>query len=217
MRCKSTLAAALLVLTAMPCAAEGPAPFAWTGFYVGAGGGAGTVVDVQSESVSGFGTVFSETFAQQSYSGVLTAGYDYRIARQVVVGALFDYEISRFQINNASLSIVSLPAERARTWSIGGRIGFLANPTTLLYILAGYAHSSMDFRDVGDVDFHGHFVGGGIESRLAGGWFLRGEYRFTQFGEETVMTCFCADLNAEPSMHTGRVVLVYRFGQSAPP
>jgi outer membrane immunogenic protein len=217
MRRQIVYAAAMLVLSATPGLADRSTPFTWTGLYVGIGGGAGALSNIQSESIPGFGTVFSETFAQQSYSGVVTAGYDYRVAPQVVIGALFDYEITRFQINNASLGFVSLPAERARTWSVGARIGLLANPTTLLYVLAGYAHSTMDVRDVGDVEFNGHFVGGGIETRLAGGWFLRGEYRFTQFAEQTLLTCFCADLNAEPAVHSGRVVLVYRFGQSPPP
>ena len=61
-------------------------------------------------------------------------------------------------------------------------------------------------------------VGGGVETRLMGGWFLRGEYRFTQFSEETLLTCLCGDdFNAEPSTHTGRVVLIYRFGQATQP
>lgn len=210
--------AALLVLFSAPAAADRPALFTWTGFYVGAGGGAGAMVNVQSESIPGFGTVLSEIFGAQTYFGTVTAGYDYRVAPRVVVGALFDFELGRILFNNADLSILNLPPERARTWSFGGRVGYLVNPQTLLYVLGGFARSSMEFQDIGNVKFSGRFVGGGVETQLTGNWSLRGEYRFTQFSEEAIFaSCFCGDVYAEPSMHTGRVLLLYRFGGAVPP
>ena len=59
-----------------------------------------------------------------------------------------------------------------------------------------------------------HFVGAGVESRLAGGWSLRGEYRFSQFDSETVASIpGLLNVDFEPSMHTARLALTYKFGR----
>ena len=218
MRRAITYAGLLLALLAPSgAAANGPAPQPWTGFYVGAGGGLGSVVQVQSESIFGFGTVFSESVGAQNYFGTVAAGYDHRVMPQVVVGALFDYEISRIAIKNSDLSFFSLPFDHARTWSAGGRVGLLVNPATLLYVAGGYTRTSVEFDTIGNVDFSGYFVGGGVEAQLVGNWALRGEYRFAHYGSETLMTCFCGSLDAESSVHTGRVLVIYRFNAGTPP
>ncbi|HEX6000220.1 MAG TPA: hypothetical protein VFZ16_12645, partial [Hyphomicrobiaceae bacterium] len=61
----------------------------------------------------------------------------------------------------------------------------------------------------------GFFVGGGIETRLGPtNWFARLEYRFSQFDSERI---FRDDededlrMNVEPTMHTGRLTLTYKF------
>jgi outer membrane immunogenic protein len=209
-------AALLLPLLAQEAVADRPAPFSWTGFYVGAGGGAGAVLQSQTENVPGFGTVFSESAGAASYFGTVTAGYDHRVMPRVVVGALFDYEIARIAFDNPELSFASLPFDRARTWSAGVRAGYLVNPTTLLYVSGGYTRTSMDFDLFGTVDFSGYFVGGGVETQLMGNWLLRGEYRFADYRREVVADCGCgATLDVEPSMHTGRVLLIYKFGSGA--
>ncbi len=59
-------------------------------------------------------------------------------------------------------------------------------------------------------DFKGYFVGAGVESQLVGGWNLRAEYRFSQFDSETVLF---DGLNVEPSSHTARLALTYKWGR----
>jgi opacity protein-like surface antigen len=63
----------------------------------------------------------------------------------------------------------------------------------------------------------GFFAGVGVETQLVGKWFVRGEYRYTQFLAETVDFCGCATLEADTSIHTGKIVLVYRFGSGVTP
>lgn len=86
--------------------------------------------------------------------------------------------------------------------------------------------------------FSGITVGLGMETRLDQNWGLKLEYRFTQFSDEELFSysdsyykggygcgqCskkyyveegISADL--EPSLHTGRVVLTYRFGERHEP
>ena len=89
---------------------------------------------------------------------------------------------------------------------------------------AGYTEASFDsfvrFDDLGtlsrDRTFSGYFVGGGVDTRLgASNWFLRLEYRFTQFDSERLFREEDLDglrVDLEPSMHTARATLTYKFG-----
>jgi outer membrane immunogenic protein len=209
-----TIACALLLsaLFAGHAAADGPAPRSWTGFYAGAGAGVGSATQIQSLSFPGFGTVFSESIGGQGAFGTIAAGYDYRIMQQVVVGGFLDYDFSRIATNNSDPGLFSLPFDHTRSWSVGGRVGLLTSPTTLWYVAGGYTQATFDLDLVGKTDFRGHFVGGGVETQLAGNWLLRGEYRFAQFSSQSVLTCPCETFDVEPSLQTGRVLLIYRFG-----
>lgn len=212
--------ASFLIMTG-GAAAEGPAaPKPWTGFYIALGAGAGAVVQTQTLRDE-FGPLFTQSVGGQGLLGTVAAGYDFRVMQRGVAGVFFDYDISNVS-NESSLFMFSLPYEHQHTWSIGGRLGYLANPTTLWYVLGGYSRASFDFDFIGRTDFGGYFVGGGVETQLVGGWSVRGEYRFTRFGTETLtdLGCVCSErLEAETSMHSGKVLLVYKFGTSsdAPP
>lgn len=211
---RTSACAAVLLLLAGTAGAEPPAAHPWTGFYVGAGLGAGTVVQSQT-IVDSLGPLFSDTYGGTGYFATVTAGYDYRVMPRVVAGAFFDYDLSR--ISNDSWSTL-LPFDHKHAWSLGARLGYLANPTTLWYGLGGYTQSSFDYFMVGSKELRGFFVGGGAESQLGGNWSLRGEYRYTQFRQETLIDfCGCASLEAETSAHTGRLLLIYRFGSGAAP
>ncbi len=162
--------------------------------------------------------------------GTLTVGYDRQFGKWVG-GVFFDFDFSDistdFSIPPAGFS-TSLDHEHS--WSIGARFGFLTNPSTLWYGMAGYTRASFDDISLGPVgtlhvpDFSGYFVGAGVESRLGGNWSLRAEYRFTQLDSEQLTLSFndCDEgcsrrsepsgVHLEPSMHTARVVLTYRFG-----
>jgi opacity protein-like surface antigen len=57
-------------------------------------------------------------------------------------------------------------------------------------------------------------VGAGVDSRIAASnWFLRLEYRFSEFDRETIAQLDeFTRLDVEPSMHTARLSLTYKFG-----
>ncbi len=128
-------------------------------------------------------------------------------------------------------------------WTIGARLGFLPTPDTLVYILAGYSQAEFDDPSLTinwgggsetvstSLDtFSGVTVGAGMETRLNHNWGLKLEYRFTQLQDEELFSwsdswgdCGCwayeagvsADL--EPSIHTGRVALTYKFNRAPEP
>ena len=51
-----------------------------------------------------------------------------------------------------------------------------------------------------------------METFLRQNWTLKLEYRFSQFGEETILDSHHISADLEPSMHTARLILSYRFG-----
>jgi outer membrane immunogenic protein len=169
----------------------------WTGFYVGAGAGGGAVV---YEVGSGFGD-----FGGEGFFGTVTVGYDHQINSRWVAGIFGDYDFS----NITTDSIFGVSGELKHTWSVGGRLGMLLSPTTLWYSTAGYTQAKVDLDiPISVPTFKGYFLGTGVESQLGGNWSLRGEYRFSQFQSEDI-----GGVDVEPTMHTARLVLTYKFGR----
>jgi outer membrane immunogenic protein len=100
--------------------------------------------------------------------------------------------------------------------------GLAVDPATLWYLTAGYTEADfnasarvLDQRIFSlDKTFGGYFVGGGVDTRLAGNWFLRLEYRYAEFDSERKFIDEASDLGVrfEPSTHTARLTLSYKFG-----
>jgi hypothetical protein len=69
----------------------------------------------------------------------------------------------------------------------------------------------------GSKTFSGYSVGGGLEVALGGNLFLKGEYRYADLGRETILSQpwnfepFVATQTDEPSIHSLRAVLTYKF------
>jgi outer membrane immunogenic protein len=216
--------AALAISASVASAQNPPAPFSWTGIYVGAGIGGGAAIHDQSLNVFGLGTVLTDSSAGQGFLMTAIAGYDFRVNRSVIAGVFFDFDLSNMS-TSSDIPILFTSADHRYSWALGARIGYLVSPATLLYVAAGYTRAGFDFgtlggiEQIGDVDLHGYFAGAGVEAQLIGNWSLRGEYRFTQFQPETVLhLCGCGDtVDVETSMHTGRLSLIYRFGLSGAP
>jgi outer membrane immunogenic protein len=191
------LSASAAVADGMDRKAGAVAAPTWTGFYIGAGAGGGAIV----YDVSGIGD-----FGGEGFFGTVTVGYDHQINSRWVAGIFGDYDFSSIKTNTLIFGPVS--GELKSTWSVGGRLGMLTSPTTLWYGSAGYTQINVDLSVPIDLPtFRGYFLGGGVESQLGGGWSVRGEYRFSQFESETV-----GAVDVDPTMHTFRAVLSYKFG-----
>ena len=189
----------------------------WTGFYVGVGvGGAFATHDHSSKySREGNGEVFDTLRlwdldnGHGRFFGTATLGYDQLFSSHWLAGVFVDYDFGNGDSNSrfaevGPLNDVRLSHGHDHAWSVGGRLGFLSSPSTLLYVSAGWTQVSVD----GDVSFQfldaqhrrsfdsdrdGWFVGAGIETQLGqlgwlgwlgSNWSLRGEYRFTQLDDD---------------------------------
>lgn len=211
----------------------------WTGFYIGAGIGAGA--SVTDLSVNEYGYEYDHGYPTalargsegggelssaelfgldgiggEGVFGTVQLGYDRQLSSRFVIGAFVDYDFSDISTE------VRLFGDKAEIdldhmWSAGVRLGWLATPDTMWYALVAYTQGEYDISELGggDLEFNGWSLGAGVETRLGDNWSLKGEYRFTQFDKETLFSDIDYrggfDVEAEPSVHTARLVLSYRI------
>lgn len=187
------------------------AGYNWSGFYLGVGVGAGANV----AALNGIGIPVSiDGIGAEGIFGELTAGYDYMIAPRGLIGVLADVHYSNVETTLGD----EASASDTYGFDLGLRAGYLLTPSTLGYVLGGYAwqKGEIDSPD-GDLDSDrdGYFVGVGVETAIAGNWTLKTEYRFTQFSDDNFLEDAGVPdgiFDSEVSSHTFRVGANYRFG-----
>jgi outer membrane immunogenic protein len=237
-----TPSSALVAATSAPALANQK----WTGISVGVGIGAGAVV--HDVTIGPGALVPPGTFdfgfdgiGGEGIFGTVSVGADYQLPNGFVVGAFFDYDFSDIE-STLNLSIPGFGLDSARgdvkldsVWSIGGRVGYLTSPQTLVYGLLAYSEADFSNPQIaltgggvpgGTLTLAGTVptfkcitVGGGIETQLGAGFSLKGEYRYTEFDKERLTTGLedFAITNVEPSLHTARVSLNYKFHRESAP
>jgi outer membrane immunogenic protein len=232
-------AAAALLLTTSSAVADGisrrPATIAaptpiyepartWSGFYFGAGIGAGAVVHDVSVQDVGVNVFSFDGVGGEGILGTVIVGWDWQVGPTTVFGLFVDYDFSNIDTSlSAGGGQFNASVDHNNSWSIGARFGWLSNPATLWYATAGYTEAQFDTSATlaaltlsGDDRFSGYFVGAGVDTRLWDNWFLRLEYRFSQFDSETFVSADgLTNVDVEPSMHTARLTLAYKFGGGA--
>jgi outer membrane immunogenic protein len=181
-----------------------PAPM-WSGLYVGAAVGysfGSSTVDI------GGGTVFDTTLRGEH--GAVTVGYDFQIAPRWVAGVFADFALGSTQLEG----IIGVDLDNQ--WAIGGRLGVLATPSTLLYGSAGFTGAHFEATEQGLVPFvkgtlDGYFVGFGGEQALSRNLSLKAEYRFSDYGD-IAGTADTETSSSDNSVHSLRLGVSYRFG-----
>jgi outer membrane immunogenic protein len=233
--------AAALLLSAGPAAADGlpskgsvRAPEVstgpnWNGFYVGVGIGAGAALTDFTEHGYEWTRYGYQPFSYEADSlggqgifGTAVLGYDRMIRPDWVLGAFVDYDFGsniRFKESNdehGSYNDYSNHIDLDHAWSVGLRLGYLPTPSTLVYATGGYTQAEFDISNYGSHNFDGYFVGAGLETFLRSNVTLKLEYRFTQFNDKSFDFCdnwsYGTD-NFQPSEHSARLVLSYKFGE----
>lgn len=209
------LASSSALMMARPAVADD-----WNGFSVGIGGGYGMADTRINGGVTDLGVGLSaKTDGLPSSGGLFTlsAGYDHELLGPLIAGAFVDYDFSG--VGSASTY------EIGNQLSVGGRLGYLASPTTLFFSTFGYAHAdatdpSVDFVFAnirnGSRGFDGYFVGSGVETQIGGGFSVKAEYRYTSFQSEGDKIELGPDTSIQssgkPTIQTARLSLNYRFG-----
>jgi outer membrane immunogenic protein len=229
----------------------------WTGFYIGGGaggglanfsGGASGVFDADTTTP---GT--TDTFAfpydndEGFFFGTAQIGYDQRLPASFIVGVFADYDfnsdIETSFSDTALLAVSGAPgdamtvagtAEVDDSWTIGARLGYLLNPGTMVYALAGWTHTDLTISgtfstNVGggapvpfsaEEDVDALTIGAGVETLLRPGFSLKFEYRYTDLGGLSVAADLAGAAGAgsdgaltadsDMDVHTVRAVLTWR-------
>jgi outer membrane immunogenic protein len=236
----SAVAADMRMPVKAPPPAAPVAVYSWSGCYVGAGGGYG-MYNQESQFVDGVVGPFglSNDNGGRGWFGTVQVGCDLQIGSSWVIGAFADYDFSGIKGDMAVplLGWVGQDEKLKNSWAAGGRIGWLPFQQQLLlvYVSGGYTQArfnGVDFASVFDgsptgfsIDKHrysGWFIGTGYEYGI--GWigipglFWKTEYRFADYGSDTVPIVFSAtgiatgdSLDLNKRVHTVRSELVWRF------
>jgi opacity protein-like surface antigen len=225
-----------LALMANPALADGmvslkdtvaaPEVPTWSGMYFGGSFGYGWN---KSDNIYRDSSGDRERNKEDADGGLVSLvwGYDCQWDR-IVVGVFGDIDwsdISRGR-NEDGMTI-------DRSYNIGGRIGVLLRPTTLAFLTAGYSRAHFDndgwwdiesggdiFPGKGSADFDGYFIGGGLEHMLGNGFFLRGEVRYANYGDEITNTGSDAGVTwvdkEDPEIWTAKLGIVYKLNRGSP-
>jgi outer membrane immunogenic protein len=165
----------------------------WSGFYLGAGGGAVALNNYARAYNSGTNAIkYGFDIGSSGAMGTLEGGYDYQFAPQFVAGVFADVDWS--QVKSAQVQVDGAASgsgafTRDRGWSAGARAGWLAMPDTLLYLPVGFTQShyawdgayfSYTPKDIKtfSTSQNGFFAGFGVETMFGDHWAVRGEYRY---------------------------------------
>lgn len=171
----------------------------WSGFYVEVGAGL-TFSNVELGAVGG-GTL--ATLGDSAWSGHFGIGYDKMVAPGLLLGVL-----ARVEIDDASHALAGTEiASSEFSYLIGGRAGWVPREDALIYVLLGYEWSDLDLTaGLGEVGREGWVVGGGLELMMTDHVGVGAEYTASLYDDETV-----AGVNLEPTDHTARLRLFYKF------
>lgn len=209
----------------IPASAYGPV---WTGVYVGAAFGVDSLLDRVNLSAGGGTALNFDGLAGRGPLGSIYGGVDYQIVPKALVGVMAEVSYGGLDSNaSAALSGASatLSTHADLSWAALVRAGVLPRPSTLLYVTGGYTGQNIAINATAlaggafaafsqYTTFNGWTAGAGIESRLHGGWSTKLEYRYSQYGQQTLPGTM---ITLSPSTQAIRWGLSYKFGARAEP
>lgn len=198
----------------------------WTGVYVGAGVGGDALTPHVAASIPGILDFNAAGLGGADVGGTFTIGYDRQIAPKWVIGAFGLIDVATnggasITTTSAGGTITSDLASVKWAWTVGGRVGYLVSPETLVYVLGGYSgstarsitYSLLGFQSTSpEREYHGATFGGGFERFFSDRISARAEYRMTHVETRDDLTDgFFTSLSAGGTIHTLRGSLVYHL------
>ncbi|MEA2980456.1 MAG: outer rane immunogenic protein [Alphaproteobacteria bacterium] len=212
----------------------------WTGAFVNGGVGYGLwVADETTSPVPGAvnpPVLWTQRLAGKGWLARVGGGYDHQFGPRIVAGVFADADISSLK-GSLQDTVAGLEGRTKETWSwaVGARAGWLVAPEVLSYVAAGYTATRFSgttmFSMANGAPFFGlttpafttdgWFTGGGVEAAIAPGLFWRNEYRYAQYGMETIADTspnpaagVRNSINFKPTVQTITTQLVYKFNWS---
>lgn len=190
----------------------------WTGFYLGAFGGAGASVN---ELTIGCACTSLDGIGGEGLLGGGMIGWNHEVGSNIVVSLQGDVAAAGLDTTASATGLgglvpgidtVSASAGPEWTAAVSARLGIVAVPGTLLYAIGGYSHAHYVARASllglsASQDYGGWHGGVGIETKLTRNLTGRIEYRYTAYAGEDWGTGGLLDV--APSTHTGIIGLTW--------
>ena len=218
--------AADLPVKAPYTAAVVPAPFTWTGFYVGA-----TIGGVGSSSKAAFSDPVSYYYYGNlndngtSVTGGFTAGYNYQI-NSIVVGVEADYSFAHVSKNTNSLSTYGYSligtSELDGFGSVRARLGYVID-RALVYVTGGLAFAevkgSSNFYEPNNAGCTASFsqtktgwtLGGGVEYACTDHISVKLEGLYADVGTTSATSAHGCLTTFKNTYTVGRLGMNYKF------
>lgn len=217
----------------------------WSGFYVGVDLGYGAASgDVNTTTTeTWYNDDKKEPLSMTGLLGDITLGADYHIpSSKIIVGVFGDYTIGNVSGSVSESSSGGTEGGKFsidNQWKLGLRAGVLLNPTTMAYAKFGYSQADLTVDHYAtdgtgaakepsktavwnNPKLDGYVTGAGLETQLAGGLFVRAEYNYVAYGDNTVYTnnkpkdgggkASTETSSVNLDEHIAKVGLVYKFG-----
>ena len=190
---------ALAALAGLPAGAQTPAVYSWTGSYIGVHAG-GVNHRNRATDLDGYFTFPGLTY-RLNFSGVLAgvqAGYNFQLGALVIGGEI---DASKAAVSSSAVIPAALFGPGLHKTSLDSmvtaraRVGF-AFDHFMIYGTAGYAAAQIqnhvsDTNNAGAIWSNtawraGKIIGIGGEYAFAGGWRVKAEVLFADFGRQTI-------------------------------
>jgi len=191
-----------------------PAPYNWTGIYVGANAGFGFATASTAATFSGLAVTGSENLTGFVGGGQL--GGDYQIG-SIVVGLEADFDYSA---QSHTTTVGAFSATDSIPWigTLRGRIGYAVD-RALIYVTAGGAEGKFSstftangIASISGSKTHGAWTaGGGIEIGQTGNLSARLEYLYLDTGNINLGTLFGVTVTGRVQDNFIRAGLNWRF------
>lgn len=222
---------------------DAPAPVAvahnWSGFHMGLAVGYG-IGDTEVtrdlflapgfflEAPLGYDNTEVDNLDPDGVTGTITVGYDRQVADRILIGVFADYTFGDREDSDDYRDPIDpytpYTVRVSDTWAVGGRIGLIAMPSTMVHVNGGYTRTELEITSpFGHLDEHhdGWFIGTGVVQHMREGLALTFDYRYSDFGSENYFTdtfvdpvdglCCSETIDIDHSEHAIRVGLSYRF------
>jgi opacity protein-like surface antigen len=237
----------------------------WSGLYWGTSFGVGrtsgktngtrqsnvVTTGANPSTSSGTETLITDTGTETGAVMDLFLGVNRQLGSRLVAGIQLEGSLSTLDFISTGPNTYTFSGDNSGSFpgisqsevewmaSVLARGGWLLNPSTLLYGLAGLTYANFDVSEHSlsilerqTFENFGISVGGGIEKKLGPDWSIRGEYRYTNFmddrtnstsrrtntfGANTSNSTLSATTKYQDrDMHIVRIGIARRLGRSEP-
>lgn len=148
----------------------------------------------RAEAIVGWDKVDTDVPGSDSKDGVVfggAVGYDFQTGGAVIG---FEGEATGATTRDSSTGLVvpgdAYRVKAGRDLYVGGRVGFVAGDKALIYAKGGYSNARVNTRYTSGTtvtedhdDLDGWRAGAGVEIKLGGNVYAKGEYRFSKYND----------------------------------